>query len=101
MADNQNVVLKETRKDMKADLDTEVGILCARMEKLEQNISENETKKSFDPDISLIAVGLPQSEGEDLMTKVNDLLHVGLGCDTVLSHCCGTGVGAWRPIRAP
>lgn len=55
------------------------------MEKMEQKISEKEAKKkSFDPDVSVIIVGLPQSEGEDLMAKVNNLLHVGLGCDTVL-----------------
>ena len=55
------------------------------MEKMEQKISEKEAKKkSIVPDVSLIVVGLPQSEGEDLMAKVNDVLHVGLGCDTVL-----------------
>lgn len=88
MAENQNVLLKEIEKatkGMKANLDTEVRILCARMVKMEQKISEKEAKKkSFDPDVSLIVVELPQSEGEDLMAKVNDLLHVGLGCDTVL-----------------
>ena len=41
-------------------------------------------RKSFDPDVSLIVVGLPPSEGEDLMAKVNNLLHVGLGGETVL-----------------
>lgn len=71
MAENQDVVRKEIEKatkDMMANLDTEVGILCARMEKMEQKISEREAKrKSFDPDVFLIVVGLPQSEGEDLM----------------------------------
>ncbi len=88
MAENKDAVLKEIEKatkDMKANLDTELGILCARMAKLERKISEKEAKKkSFDPDVSLIFVGLPQSEGEDLMAKVKDLLHVGLGCDTTL-----------------
>ena len=32
----------------------------------------------------MIVVGLRQSEGEDLMAKVNNLLHISLGCDTVL-----------------
>lgn len=88
MAESQNVVLKEIEKatkDMKTNLDTEVEILCARMENIEQKLSEKEAKKkSFDPDVSLIVVGLPHSEGEDLMAKVKDLLHVGLGCDTAL-----------------
>ena len=88
MAENQNVVLKEIEKapkDMKTNLDTEVGILCARMEKMEQKISEKEAKKkSFDPDVPVIVVGLPQSEGEDLMAKVN----------------CGAGADAWRPTGA-
>lgn len=44
-------------------------------------------RKSFDPDVSLTAVGLPQSEGEDLMVKMKDFLHVGLGCDTDTVHC--------------
>ena len=87
MAENQDAVRKEIEKatkDMMANLDTEVGILCARMEKMELKIFEKEAKRNnFDPDVSLIVVGLPQSEGEDLMAKVNDLLHVGLGCDTV------------------
>ena len=64
MAENQNVVLNEiekTSKYMKTNLDTEVGILCAWMEKMEQKISEKEAKKkSFDPDVSVIVVGLPQ-----------------------------------------
>lgn len=89
MAENQNAVLKEIEKatkDMNTNLDTEVGILCARMEKMELKISEKEEKrKSFDPDVSLIVVGLPHSEGEDLMAKVNELLHVGLGCETALT----------------
>ena len=45
LTENQNVVLKEIEKalkDMKTNLDTEVGILCARMEKMEQKISEKE-----------------------------------------------------------
>lgn len=88
MAVNKDVVLKEIEKvtkDMRANLDTEVGILCARMERMEQKISAKEAKKkSFDPVVSLIVVGLPQSEGEDLMAKVKDLLHVGFGCDTAL-----------------
>lgn len=59
---------------MKTNVDTEVGMLCAGMEKMEPKITEKEAKKkSFDPDVSLVIVGLPQSEGEDLMAKVNDL----------------------------
>ncbi|KAJ8002372.1 hypothetical protein DPEC_G00179210 [Dallia pectoralis] len=88
MAESQNAVLKEIEKatkDMMTNLDTEVGIMCARMENIEQKMSEKETKKkSFDPDVSLIVVGLPHLEGEDLMAKVKDLLHIGLGCDTAL-----------------
>ncbi|CAJ1066510.1 PREDICTED: uncharacterized protein LOC106519492 [Xyrichtys novacula] len=87
-AENKDAVLKEIEKatkDMRANLDTEVGILCARMEKMEKKISDTEArKKSFDPETSVIVVGLPESEVEDLMSKVRDLLHDGLGCDTVV-----------------
>lgn len=34
--------IEKATEDMNANLDTEAGILCARMEKMEQKISEKE-----------------------------------------------------------
>ena len=53
------------------------------MDMIELKIEEKATQKNiFDPDFSLI-VGLPQADNEDLMAKVEDLLHEGLDCDPV------------------
>lgn len=65
------------------NLDMEVGIMVSRMEKIEMKMAENEAwRRPFDPDVSLIVVGLPQADGvEDVVAKVNDLLHNGLCCE--------------------
>lgn len=84
--ENNAAIKKDLEKavfDMSKNLDTEVGILCARMGNIEQKIAERAVK-SFDPEVSLIVFGLHQTEGENLMAKVKDLLHSGLGCDASL-----------------
>ncbi|KAL7374830.1 hypothetical protein ABVT39_007749 [Epinephelus coioides] len=84
IAENQDALKKELEKVVKElhiNFDLEVGILCARMEKIEQHIEKKATQnKRFDPDVSLIIAGLPQEDNEDLKAKVEDLLLVGLEC---------------------
>ena len=79
--------LESAVKEMNTNLDLEVGIMCARMEKIEQRIESGAgattPSKRFDPDVSLIIAGLPQSDGEDLAALVTDLLHTGLECDPI------------------
>lgn len=82
--DNLKKELEKTAKELRYNLDMEVGILCSRMEGIEQKIAEKATqKKSFGEDVSLVIMGLPQEDNEDLMAKVKDLFCNGLVCDPV------------------
>ncbi|KAJ8412585.1 hypothetical protein AAFF_G00129210 [Aldrovandia affinis] len=54
------------------------------MEMIELKIAEKAAQKKIsEPDVSLIIVGLPQADDEDLMANVKDLLCEGLDCDPV------------------
>lgn len=58
--------------------------MSSRMDKLEKQIKTKQVRgKPFDPDVSLVVIGLPQTEGEDVEAKVKQLLCDGLRCDPV------------------
>lgn len=82
ISENQEKMKRDLDKavsDMRANLDTEVGILCARMEQIELKMERNAIPaKRFEPDVSLIIVGLIQEENEDIEAKIRDLLEEGL-----------------------
>ncbi|KAL7402525.1 hypothetical protein ABVT39_016182 [Epinephelus coioides] len=87
ISESQAVMKKElekTVKEMNHTLDLEVGILSSRTEAIELKIAKKVVRKKyvFDPDVSLIIVGLPHTENEDLMTLGKDLRE-GLQCDPV------------------
>lgn len=50
---------------------------------MEEKIATKCAKPNFDPDVSIIIVGLQHEDGEDLMAKVLNLLRDGLRCDPV------------------
>lgn len=75
--------LEKTAAELRANLDTEVGIISSRMERIEAKIAAKCATPSFDPNVSIIIVGLPQDDNEDLMAKVVNLLRDGLRCDPV------------------
>lgn len=76
--------LEKVVKEMCHNLDLEVSILSSRMDSIEMKMNTKETRgKPFDPDVSLVIVGLPQEEGEDVEAKVKVLLREGLRCDPV------------------
>ncbi|KAK7925469.1 hypothetical protein WMY93_007779 [Mugilogobius chulae] len=76
--------LEKAVKEMRSNLDLEVSIMSSRMDNIEEKMSKKDARgKLFDPDVSLVIVGLPQAEGEDLEAKVNELLREGLRCDPV------------------
>ncbi|XP_036072399.1 uncharacterized protein LOC118599991 [Oryzias melastigma] len=76
--------LEKAVSEVRNSLDLEVAIMSSRMDNIEMKMSKRELRgKPYDPDVSLVIVGLPQTDGEDLAAKVNELLREGLRCDPV------------------
>ena len=76
-------ILKEEIRKMKDDFDAEIGELKARMEKLEDKIKLQCSRSSnpFDPDVSIVIMGLPWNENENLADKVKEVIENGCACD--------------------
>ncbi|XP_023814791.1 uncharacterized protein LOC111947977 [Oryzias latipes] len=76
--------LEKAVKEVRNNLDLEVSIMSSRMDDIETKMRNRQVRgKPFDPDVSLIIVGLPQADGENLEAKVKELLQDGLHCDPV------------------
>lgn len=76
--------LEQVAKELHDNLDLEVGIMSTRMEKIETKLSSNQLRgKPFDPKVSPVVVGLPESDGKDVEAKVKQLLRDRLRCDPV------------------
>lgn len=78
---NMKADLENMAAELRANLDMEVGIITSRMERIETKIAEKCITASFEPNVSIIIVGLQQEDNEDVMAKVLNLLRNGLGCD--------------------
>ena len=86
-------LIAESREELRAEmdikvrqiqdnLDLDIGQLSARLDRMETNL--NEAKRpafKFQPDLSVIIVGLPFAEGESPVERVKSLLSEGLRCD--------------------
>jgi hypothetical protein len=63
----------------------EVSVLNKKIEKLEErvagfeDISVSQQNETFSPDVSIVAINLPESANENLETKVNEMISIGLG----------------------
>lgn len=76
--------LEKVTQEMRQNLDLEVGIMCSRMDNIETKMNSIQVRgKPFDPDVSLVIIGLLHTEDEDVEAKVNRLLREGLGCEPV------------------
>lgn len=77
--------LKKSVKEIQENIDLEIGILKSRLDSLEEKIQTTCSKPSdkFDPDVSIVILGLAHDEGEDLNGKVRELLESGLECEPV------------------
>lgn len=76
--------LEKAIQEMRQNLDLEVSIMSSRMEDIELKMGKNQVRgKPFDPDVSLVIVGLPHTEEEDVQAKVRHLLGEGMRCDPV------------------
>ncbi|KAK7913157.1 hypothetical protein WMY93_013368 [Mugilogobius chulae] len=74
--------LKEELQKLKDNFDSEIGSLKARMEQLEEKIkSHQRTSDTFDPDLSVVVMGLPYQENENLTEKIKDVIENGCACD--------------------
>lgn len=75
--------LKKSVKEIRENIDLEIGILKSRLDSLEEKIQTTSSKPSdkFDPDVSIVILGLAYDEGEDLNGKVRELLESGLECE--------------------
>ena len=80
-------VAASTKKEMTEYVDQEVKIMVTRMEDIEgKQTKESPRASPFDPDLSLIIVGLPldnEESEEDLKASVIELLRNGLECAPV------------------
>lgn len=76
--------LEKAVREMRQNLDLEVSIMSSRMENIETKMDKNLARgKPFDPDVSLVIIGLPQTEDEDVEAQVKHLLCEGLRCEPV------------------
>lgn len=66
-------------------MDLEIGRLEARIDTLEIkiNVDTKASKARFDPNVSIIILGLPEEEEEDIQMKVQQLVIKGLGSEAV------------------
>lgn len=85
---SQSQVLSELAKQSKeicAHMDLEIGRLEARIDTLEIkiNVDTKASKARFDPNVSIIILGLPEEEEEDIQMKVQQLVIKGLGSEAV------------------
>ena len=88
-------LINENRDELKAELktqikqvqdnhDMDIGQLSARIDRVEVKMEEvKQTASKFNPDVSIIIVGLPFADGEDVAQRVATLLADGLQCDPV------------------
>ena len=66
-------------ENMQHYVDTEVGRLVTRMDDLESKVNNMENKEEFDPEVSIIATGMPFTVHEDINNKAKQLVRQGLG----------------------
>lgn len=75
--------LKQELKKMKDDFDSEIGGLKSRMQQLEEKIKMHYSRPldTFDPDVSIVVMGLPFDEDENLAEKIEEVIEDGWTCD--------------------
>ncbi|CAL9695326.1 unnamed protein product [Knipowitschia caucasica] len=75
--------LKQELKKIKDDFDSEIGGLKSRMSQLEEKIKTHYSRPSntFDPDVSIVLMGLSYDEDENLAAKIKEVIEEGCACD--------------------
>ena len=87
-------LIAENRDEMKAEMDSRITILqqnldldighvSARMDAFESKLEETKQTVKFQPDVSIIIVGLAFTDGEIPRERASALLSEGLKCDPV------------------
>ena len=74
--------LENNNKQLQDHIALEVGRLESRENLGESGRIGSAKTIKFDPDVSIIMAGLSDDENEDLISKVKQLILVGLGCET-------------------
>lgn len=80
--------LKKSVREIREGVDLEICILKSRRDSLEEKIQTTGSKLSnnFAPDMSIVVMGLPYNDGEDLTENIRELPETGLECDPVPSE---------------
>ena len=77
--------LKKCVKEIQDNIDLEIGALKSRLDLLEQKLlsSNSSPSNKFDPDVSIIIMGLPYDKEEDLEEKLGKVLEVCCTCEQI------------------
>ena len=71
--------LKDVVKGIQDSIAVETGVFIRRIEDLENRVTAIESKFHFDPEVSIIAQGVPSQPTEDPVKVADDLIRQGLG----------------------
>lgn len=101
--------LKKCVKEIQENIDLEIGALKSRLDQLEDKLqsSNSSASRKFDPDVSIVIMGLPYDEHEDLPKKLRELLEVCCACEQIQTQIAmerlrsrGPGLGVVRAAFA-
>ncbi len=73
--------LKQKIEELKDYVDKETGIFVTRFADIENRLTKLESTKEFDPEVTVIAINLEQSDGEIIMDKAHELVRNCMGSD--------------------
>lgn len=76
--------LKKCVKEIQERIDLEISVLKARLEQLEVKLQSSASPpNNFDPDVSIVIMGLTYDKDEDLAVKLRELLEEGCACEQI------------------
>ncbi len=64
---------------VRSQLNIDIGQLTTRCEAIERKVENLESRFQFDPEVAIVEHGMPESQGENIMQKCENLVTEALG----------------------